>query len=168
MKTTKTKIGVKLVLALVAAVAGGVVDQARAAETAPPESDYYQIVTLPIPKGITLEASALQLMPDGKLAVATRIGEIYMVEGAFANPPENVKFNLYASGLHEILGLTIRDGWLYCVQRCEVTRMKDTKGKGRADVFETIADPWGSTGIITSTRSARSSTRTATSGRCCA
>ena len=147
MKTTKLKSGLRPLFMLVACVFGAVLaGGARAAEVAPLESDYYQIVTLPIPKGIVLEASALQLMPDGKLAVATRIGEIYMVENAFANPPENVKFNLWASGLHEILGLTIRDGWLYCVQRCEITRMKDSKGKGRADVFETIADPWGING----------------------
>jgi glucose/arabinose dehydrogenase len=119
---------------------------ARAAETPPSEGDYYKLATLPIPKGVVLEASALQLMPDRRLAVATRIGEIYMVENPFAENLDEVKFRLYASGLHEILGLTIRDGWLYCVQRCEVTRMKDTKGTGRADVFETVAAPWGING----------------------
>src|SRR6059036_1661189 len=48
-----------------------------------PEDPFYQLITLPIPKGIILEAGALQLLPDGKLACATRLGDIYLLEGAF-------------------------------------------------------------------------------------
>ena len=53
----------------------------HAADSKNSESDYYQIVTVPIPAGIVLEAGALQVMPDGKLAVASRIGDIYMEIG---------------------------------------------------------------------------------------
>jgi hypothetical protein len=80
------------------------------------------------------------------MAVSTRLGEIYLVENAFEDPPTRVKFNKFAGGLHEVLGLAWRDGWLYCTQRPEVTRMKDTDGDGRADRFETISDAWGITG----------------------
>lgn len=118
----------------------------RGASKAAEEEAYYKIVTLPIPSGITLEAGALQAMPDGRLAVSTRFGDIYLVEGAFQDPPVKVKFHLYASGLHEVLGLALRDGWLYCTQRGEVTRMKDLNGDGRADLFETVSDPWGLSG----------------------
>ena len=118
----------------------------HAASKAAEEAAYYKIITLPIPPGITLEAGALQVMPDGKLAVSTRFGDIYMVEGAFQDPPVQAKFHLYASGLHEVLGLALRDGWLYCTQRGEVTRMKDLNGDGRADLFETVSDPWGISG----------------------
>jgi hypothetical protein len=48
--------------------------------------------------------------------------------------------------LHEVLGLAWRDGWLYCVQRCEVTRTKDEDHDGRADRFETVSDGWEITG----------------------
>jgi hypothetical protein len=82
-------------------------------------------------------------MPDGKLAVSTRLGDIYMIDGAFATPPAQGKYTKFASGLHEVLGLALRKDWLYCVQRGEVTRMKDTNGDGRADIFETVSDPWG-------------------------
>ena len=44
------------------------------------------------------------------------------------------------------LGLAYRDGWLYCSQRGEVTRMRDTDGDGRADEFRTYADAWGLSG----------------------
>lgn len=110
------------------------------------EAKYYEIVTIPIPKEITLEAGALQVMPDNKLAVSTRLGKIYMVDGAFERPPTQAKFTEFAHGLHEVLGLTVRDGWVYCTQRGEVTRMKDLNADGRADLFETVADAWGVNG----------------------
>jgi glucose/arabinose dehydrogenase len=110
------------------------------------ENHYYELVTLPIPKGIVLEAGALQFLPDGRLASATRFGEIYIIDKPLEKPPVNVKFTQFASGLHEILGLAYRDGWLYCTQRGEVTRMKDTDGDGKADVFETVGDGWGLSG----------------------
>ena len=66
---------------------------------------------------------------------------------AFAqNPPANVKFTRFASGLHEVLGLAQRDGWLYAMQRCELTKLKDTDGDGRADVFKTVCDLWSISG----------------------
>src|SRR6185295_3779328 len=109
------------------------------------EDPFYKIVSLPIPAGIVLEAGALQMLEGGRMAVSTRLGEIYLVENAFEDPPTRVKFNKFAGGLHEVLGLAWRDGWLYCTQRPEVTRMKDTDGDGRADRFETISDAWGIT-----------------------
>ena len=56
-------------------------------------------------------------------------------------------------GLHETLGLSWRDGWLYATQRPEVTRMKDRDGDGRADVFETVAMTGVSTGTTMNMRS---------------
>ena len=117
-----------------------------AASKAADENAYYKMITLPIPEGITLEAGAIQVLPGGKVAVSTRHGDIYVVEGAYEDPPTHVKFNLFATGLHEVLGLALRDGWLYCTQRGEVTRMKDLDGDGRADLFETVSDPWGISG----------------------
>jgi hypothetical protein len=112
------------------------------------EEDYYRIVTISIPEGIVLEAGALQWMPDGKLAVATRYGDVYMVENALEDPPTRVKFTLYASVLHEALGLAYnaKDGCLYVTQRPEVTRLKDLNNDGRADLFETVGAGWGLSG----------------------
>ncbi|HTN75289.1 MAG TPA: hypothetical protein VL096_08585 [Pirellulaceae bacterium] len=115
---------------------------ALADEKNPQESDYYKLTALPIPEGIVLEAGGLELMPDGKLAVSTRRGDIYMVDKPFSESPDDIKFTLFAGGLHEVLGIVARDGWLYCTQRGEVTRMKDENGDGRADLFETVSDAW--------------------------
>src|SRR5260221_8040147 len=121
--------------------------QAFSAEKSPTvENRYYPMVTIPIPQGISLEAGALQFLPDGKLASATRFGDIYIIDKPLQNPPTDVKFTQFASGLHEVLGLAYRDGWLYCTQRGEVTRMKDTDGDGKADIFETVGDGWGLSG----------------------
>lgn len=109
----------------------------------PKESDYYKILTFEPPKDIVLEAGALEWLPDGSLMVSTRRGYIYRVESPLsADPAQESKFVLYAKGLHEVLGLAYRDGWLYAVQRGEVTRMKDADGDGRADLFETVSDAW--------------------------
>jgi hypothetical protein len=110
------------------------------------EAQYYRIVTLPTPEGVTLEAGALQWLGDGRLAVASRQGDVYILANALSEQPENLKFTRFASGLHEVLGLAAKDGWLYATQRGEVTRMKDSNGDGRADVFETVGDPWGING----------------------
>jgi glucose/arabinose dehydrogenase len=106
------------------------------------ENAYYKLITLPIPPGVSLEAGALEMLPDGKLAVCTRRGDVYFIENPLADPPENVRFQRFASGLHEPLGLAYRDGWLYVTQRGEVSRLKDDDGDGRADTFETVADGW--------------------------
>jgi hypothetical protein len=129
------KIFKHLLLATVSLLASNAADLAK-------ENEFYKMITIPVPEGIVLEAGALQWMPDRKLAVSTRLGEIYMIENALEDPPKNVKFNLFASGLHEVLGLTIRGHDLYATQRGEVTRIKDLNKGGRGDVFETVSDFW--------------------------
>jgi hypothetical protein len=98
---------------------------AQPKKPATPEDEYYRLLRFPMSEHLVLEAGALELMPDGKLAVGTRRGDIYLVDQPFAEATEDAFFAPFASGLHEILGLAWRDGWLYCVLRCEVTRITD-------------------------------------------
>lgn len=112
----------------------------------PTEADYYPITTFELPEGEVIEACGFQRMDDGRLAVCTRRGDIFMVRDPLADQVTADQFSLYASGLHETLSLTKRDGWLYATQRPEVTRMKDTDGDGQADIFQTYADGWGISG----------------------
>ncbi len=106
------------------------------------QEDFYQLVSIPAPEGAVMEVSAIELLPGKKLAVADRRGDIYVVENAYGVPDQEPKFTLFASGLHEPLGLAWKDGWLYATQRPELTRMKDEDGDGRADIFETVNDQW--------------------------
>ena len=113
---------------------------------APTEEDFYPLTKFQIPKGIVLEAGAIEPLPDGTLAIATRRGDIYRVSNAWGDDPAAATFELYAQGMHEILGLSYRDGWLYATQRCEVTRLRDTDNDGQADDFETFNDSWSING----------------------
>ena len=106
------------------------------------EADYYKLISFPMTEQVNLEAGGLELLPDGKLAISTRRGDIYLLDKPFADPPEGISFKQFAGGLHEVLGLAYRDGWLYATQRGEVTRIKDDDGDGRGDIFETLSDGW--------------------------
>jgi hypothetical protein len=117
---------------------------ARAADK-PKEEDYYRLDPIPIPSEINLEAGGLEWLPDGKLAICTRRGDVFIASGALGET-ERVRFDLFASGLHEPLGVVQRDGWLYVTQRGEITRIKDEDGDGRGDIFETFNDGWEMSG----------------------
>jgi glucose/arabinose dehydrogenase len=117
-----------------------------AADKVPTEADYYPITPFTIPEGVVLEAGGIELLPDGKLAVSTRRGDIYLVDKPFSTTGRDAKFTKFAEGLHEVLGIAFRDGWLYATQRPEVTRLRDEDGDGRADRIETVSDGWGING----------------------
>jgi glucose/arabinose dehydrogenase len=135
----------KAILAvLLALLAGGVPAQNKAKP--PTEDDYYKLLRFQSPKGVVMEAGAIEALPGGKMAVGTRRGEIWILENAYAPDPKDVRFSRFAHGLHEVLGLAYKDGWLYVTQRCEVSRIKDTDGDGKADLFETVTDAWGING----------------------
>ncbi len=110
--------------------------------TAEREREYYPIVTIPMPEDIVIEAGAFVVLPDKRLAVGTRYGEIYIIDGADEKKP-NPKYHLFATGLDEIFGLAYKDGAFYVTQSCELTRITDTDGDGKADRFETVSDAWG-------------------------
>jgi glucose/arabinose dehydrogenase len=112
----------------------------------PQESDYYKISTFATPPETALEVCSIELLPDHKLALGTRRGEVWIVSHADDPDPSKVEYKLFASGLHEVLGLAWKDGWLYATIRYEVLRMKDEDGDGRADLFETVCDQWGVSG----------------------
>ncbi len=106
------------------------------------EADYYPITRFEIPEGVVLEASGFQLMPDGKMAVCSRRGEIWMIDDPFAEEVKASQFKRFAHGLHESMTLAERDGWLYVTQRCDVSRLRDSDGDGEADEFEVVNDGW--------------------------
>lgn len=102
------------------------------------ENDYYQLQTLPVPDDIVLEVGGLTMTPNGKLAAATRRGEIWTISNPSMANGQAPRFDLFAQGLHETLGLEYRDGSLYTSQRGELTKLTDTDGDGKADLFENV------------------------------
>ena len=139
---------------------------ARAEAPDPTEAEYYKITTFPTPPGTALEVSSVEFLPDGRVAMGTRRGEVWIASNAqnatntgVWNPKEmkfeadpaaeaknSVTYQRFAEGQHEILGLATKDGWLYATNRYEVLRMKDETGAGKATRFETVCDKWGVSG----------------------
>ncbi len=110
------------------------------------EARHYRLLTVLEPPGVVLEVGGLSVLPDGRPIVATRRGEVFVIDGAYAEPPFDAEFKRYASGLHEPLGAIWRDGALYVAQRGELTRISDENGDGRGDLYETVSDDWGVSG----------------------
>ncbi len=123
-------------------VASLLLASAAYSQDAPTEADYYPITKMEIPEGVVLEASAFQLMPDGKMAVCSRRGEVWMISDPFAKEIKASQFKRFAHGLHEPLTMAEKDGWLYLTQRSDVSRIRDTDGDGVADEFEIVNDGW--------------------------
>lgn len=133
-------------IALLTAISLSLAGTISAGADTPTENDYYTINTFEPPADEVIEACGFQRMPDGRLAVCSRRGDIFMITDPLAETVTADQFHLFARGLHEPLSLAFRDGWLYAVQRPEVTRMRDTDSDGLADVFDTYADGWGISG----------------------
>ena len=67
-----------LVVGLLARHAGA--QQPQPSAMAAAENAYYRLVTIPIPEGIVLEVGGLTTLPDGRLGVATRRGDVWIIE----------------------------------------------------------------------------------------
>lgn len=102
------------------------------------EQDFYEIKTLPIPSEIKLEVGGIATMPDGRIAVSTRRGEIWIIENPYQKGNHQTYYSRFASGMHEILGLAYQDGVFYCSQRGELTKVSDTDRDGVADLYEPV------------------------------
>ena len=121
--------------------------ESEAAATKPAtEADFYTIASFQVPEGVELEATSFQMMPDGKMAVASRRGEIWMITDPFSKEFTAKQVKRFAHGLHEPLGMAFKDRWLYVTQRPDVSRIRDTDGDGEADEFEVVTDGWQITG----------------------
>ena len=132
---------------------------ATAAE--PDESEYYRIVSVavsksstdsraenwnPPPDDLALEVSGIAVIDDKSVAVAIRKGEVWILDGVYDDPPQNVRFHRFANALHEPLGLLKVGDSYYCAQRTELTAMRDLNNDRVADEYRTVAKGWGVTG----------------------
>ena len=125
-----------------------------------PEDQFYRAITISLPKDVVLETGGLDVLPpdakgECRPIVSTRRGEVWIIEGAYEEPAFNCKFKRFAFGMHEPLGLAVRQEKddagkpvtaVYCVQRGELTRLVDTNGDDVADVYQTFSDAWGVSG----------------------
>lgn len=99
------------------------------------EAIYYKIEDVPIPKDVMLEVGGLALTEKNQLGVSTRRGEVWLIDDPNSKSP---KYNRYAHGLHEPLGLAYKNNGFYLSQRGELTRLEDKDNDGIADLYQTI------------------------------
>ncbi|MGL4629863.1 MAG: plastocyanin/azurin family copper-binding protein [Leadbetterella sp.] len=102
------------------------------------EDDYYKIITVPIPDDVKLEVGGMAVIPDGRLAVCTRRGDVYMINNPYSFNGSMPAYKKFASGLHEPLGLGFIDGKLCATQRGEVTILDDIDQDGVADSYKAL------------------------------
>ena len=110
--------------------------------TAEREQAYYRITDIPMPEGVYQESGCFTTLPDGRIAIGTRRGEILILKGLDEEHPRP-QVTRFAEGMDEIFGLSYRAGAFYVTQATEVTKVTDSDNDGRADRFETISDKWG-------------------------
>ncbi|WP_405510704.1 ricin-type beta-trefoil lectin domain protein [Streptomyces anulatus] len=103
------------------------------------------------PNGFEPQVSAMDWLPDGRLAVTTwggtdnSTGEVYLLSNVTgATGPDKVTYKKIASGLKEPMGVKYVDGKLYVSQKHELTELNDTNGDGVTDQYKRIATwPFG-------------------------
>ncbi|MEN1784102.1 MAG: c-type cytochrome [Bacteroidota bacterium] len=104
------------------------------------ENTFFKIITLPAPENVLLEVGGMATFPDGRVALCTRRGDVFIIENQSMQDGALPKFKKFASGLHEALGMVYHQNALYIAQRGELTKLVDTNGDDVADRYETIYD----------------------------
>lgn len=111
----------------------------------------YAVDTMPLPTpnpwNAWLRPTAMDCFPDGRLALATYGGDVWILSGVDESL-ENLRWRRFAAGLFEPMGLKIIDGVVYVTCRDGILKLQDLNGDGEADFYETFfADPSVSTGF---------------------
>ena len=112
----------------------------------------YQLHTVILPEDLVLEVSGMDNLPDGRMVLTTRRGEVWVL----SNPDEPTsatastpRFERWLTGLHEPLGLSFHKMALYVAQRSEITRIPLREVNGALEPvgrIETAATGWGLSG----------------------
>ena len=110
------------------------------------QDQYYLREAIPTPKGVVLEAGGIAILPEKKVAVSSRRGDIWVCTGAYGEDLSKVTWQRFATGLHEPLGIFYRDGAIYATTRSEIQKIRDLDGDGIADTYQTLHDSWGING----------------------
>ena len=122
----------------------GEVAQTEFKPRAGPKSRYYKTEYLPPPPELDLLITGMDWLGDGRLAVCTWPGEVYLLDGLLdENGP--VTFHRLAKGLNEPMGLLVRGGRLYVSQKPELTEITFDQQNGRTEFMRVSAD-WGYSG----------------------
>ncbi len=80
---------------------------------------------------------------DGMMyVIALTEGQIWRTPIPPPDQPQRVRWQKYASGLYNPIGLQMIDGRLFVAQKPEITELIDRNGDGVVDHFRTVASGW--------------------------
>lgn len=101
----------------------------------------YVLDDLPLPDknpwNAWMRTSALDFFSDGRIAVSTIGGDVWIVSGVDENL-KGIQWQRYATGLSEPLGLKIINDVVYVTCRDGVIRLHDFNKNGEADFYESF------------------------------
>jgi len=101
------------------------------------------VETVPAPEGEVVEVGGIAFPQEGTIAVSTRRGRVWLIDGALDNDPSDATWTIFADGLYEGLGLDTAGDDLMVLQRGELSLLRDIDGDRRVDDIEVVADDWG-------------------------
>jgi hypothetical protein len=91
------------------------------------------------PHKALLFAGGFDFAADGACYVCTAHGDVWRVTG-IDDDLDELRWQRFATGLYQPLGLKVRDGEVFVLGRDQVTRLHDTNGDGEADFYENFND----------------------------
>lgn len=105
------------------------------------ESGPYAVDTVTLPElnpwNSWMRISALDFFGDGRCAVCTLSGDVWIVSGLDASLGQ-LNWKRFATGLYEPLGLRIVNDTVHVLGRDRVTRLHDLNQDGEADFYESF------------------------------
>lgn len=108
------------------------------------DSGPFAVDTLTIPYknpfGALFFCTGLDFLPDGRIAVCTCHGDVWLVK--VDEKAGTCSWQRFATGLYQPLGLKVVDGKVVVLERGQLTRLHDLNNDGEADFYECINDDW--------------------------
>lgn len=102
----------------------------------------YAVDTISVPDASPwntwFRTSAIDFFPDGRLAVATVGGDVWIVSGV-DNDLMNLKWKRFAGGMYEPFGIKVVDDKIYVTCKDRLTRLHDLNNDGEADFYESFS-----------------------------
>ncbi|MEO0414070.1 MAG: DUF6797 domain-containing protein, partial [Verrucomicrobiota bacterium] len=107
------------------------------------EHDNYAQDSIPIPDdnpyGAPMILGGLAFFDDGRAAVSTFMGDVWIVDG-LKDYMKTVTWKRFATGLNHALGLEVIDDKVIVLGRDRLTRLHDLNGDGMADFYENFSE----------------------------
>lgn len=110
-----------------------------------PDTSAFVIDPLPLPVPNpwqrNIRASDIAFFSDGRAAVVTFEGDVWMVDGIGSD--ETLEWRRFASGLYETQSIEIVDNEIYVFGKDGLIRLTDRSGNGEADWYENFSNLMG-------------------------